>query len=71
MFANVIAADIEKTVLPYQEEYFDYIILADVLEHLENPWRALENIKAYLKPGGQVLASIPNILHFSVLRNLL
>lgn len=71
LFANVIAADIEKTVLPYQEEYFDYIILADVLEHLENPWRALENIKAYLKPGGQVLASIPNILHFSVLRNLL
>ncbi|SHJ04478.1 glycosyltransferase [Propionispora hippei] len=71
LFAEVIAADIENTILPYPKEYFDYIILADVLEHLENPWRALENIKAYIKPGGQILASIPNIMHFSVLRNLL
>lgn len=71
LFAEVIAADVETTVLPYPEEYFDYIILADVLEHLANPWRALENIKAYLKPGGQILASIPNIMHFSVLRKLL
>lgn len=71
LFAEVIAADIENTILPYPEEYFDYVILADVLEHLENPWQALENIKAYIKPGGQILASIPNIMHFSVLRNLL
>lgn len=70
-FADVIAADIEKAVLPYPEEFFDYIILADVLEHLENPWRALENIKRYLQQGGQILASIPNVMHFSVLRNLL
>jgi GT2 family glycosyltransferase/ubiquinone/menaquinone biosynthesis C-methylase UbiE len=71
LFADVIAADIEKTALPYEEGYFDYVILADVLEHLENPWRALENIRTYLKPGGQLLASIPNVMHFSVLRNLL
>lgn len=71
LFADVIAANIEKTVLPYQEEYFDYIILGDVLEHLENPWLALKNIRACVKPGGHILASIPNIMHFTVLRNLL
>jgi 2-polyprenyl-3-methyl-5-hydroxy-6-metoxy-1,4-benzoquinol methylase len=71
LFADVITADIEKTTLPYPTEHFDYVIFADVLEHLENPWRVLENIKPYLKPDGQVLASIPNVMHFSVIRNLL
>lgn len=71
LFADVIAADIEKTTLPYEEEYFDYVILADILEHLTDPWKALENIRPHLKAGGQILASIPNVMHFSVLRNLL
>ena len=70
MFADVIAADIEKTALPYPPEHFDYIILADVLEHLVDPWQALENIQPFLKPDGQILASIPNVMHFSVIRSL-
>ncbi|WP_425060457.1 hypothetical protein SCACP_11710 [Sporomusa carbonis] len=71
LFADVIAADIEKTPLPYPNEYFDYIILADVLEHLLDPWKTLENLKSYLKSDGKILASIPNVMHFNVLRNLL
>lgn len=70
-FANVIAADIEKTALPYPQGYFDYIILADVLEHLQDPWQAVTNLKAYLKSDGKVLASIPNVIHFTVVRSLL
>lgn len=70
-FAEVIAADIETAALPYPEEFFDFVILADVLEHLYNPWGVLATVKRYLKPGGQVLASIPNVMHFTVLRGLL
>lgn len=70
-FAHVIAADIEKTQLPYPPEFFDYIILGDVLEHLVNPWQVLESIRPYLKLDGHILACIPNVMHFSVLRNLL
>ncbi|HMM20560.1 MAG TPA: glycosyltransferase [Selenomonadales bacterium] len=71
LFAEVIAADIENTMLPFPVEHFDYIIFADVLEHLVNPWQALENMRPYLKPDGQILASIPNVMHFSVIRSLL
>ncbi|WP_425060458.1 Ubiquinone biosynthesis O-methyltransferase, mitochondrial [Sporomusa carbonis] len=71
LFADVIDADIEKTTLPYPEEYFDYIIFGDVLEHLQNPWQVLENVKPYLKADGYLLTGIPNVMHFSVLRNLL
>lgn len=71
LFADVIAADVEQTRLPYPQEHFDYIILADVLEHLKDPWQALANLRPYLKADGQILASIPNVTHFTVLRSLL
>lgn len=38
----------------------DFIIIADVLEHLENPWMVLKELKELLSPNGAVLASIPN-----------
>lgn len=50
---------------------FDYIIFADVLEHLYNPWEVLSSVKNVLKPDGNVLISVPNIAHNSVLIDLL
>ncbi len=57
--------------LDYPKEYFDYIIFGDVLEHLNQPEAVLVNMKRYLKPGGMILASIPNIMHISVIGDLL
>lgn len=70
-FARVISANIEETELDFPEEFFDYIILADVLEHLQDPWKVLGKLKKHLRHGGRVLASIPNVMHFSVIRNML
>ena len=50
---------------------FDYILFADVLEHLENPANMLTLISDALAPGGQVIASIPNVAHWTVRLNLL
>lgn len=49
MFANVSSADIENGDLPYERLFFDYVIFGDVLEHLYNPQKVLENIKPYLR----------------------
>jgi O-antigen biosynthesis protein len=57
--------------LDYPEQFFDYVITADVLEHLVDPWRVVANIRRHLKEGGAVIASIPNIMHVSVMRDLL
>lgn len=49
----------------------DVLIFGDVLEHLVDPWKALARYCQHLKPGGQVLASIPNVGHWSVILGLL
>ncbi len=52
------------------KKIFDYIILGDVLEHLIDPWKIVNELKQYLKKDGYLVSSIPNIMHVSVLRNL-
>jgi len=48
------------------EEKFDTILLADVLEHLEDPLRILVAAKERLTPSGVALVSLPNAVHWSV-----
>ena len=70
-FAEILTGDVENFVFPYPENFFDYIIFGDVLEHLYNPQKVLENIKPYLKEDGKIIASIPNIQHWSIIEELL
>lgn len=50
---------------------FDFIIIADVLEHLYDPLKVLLALKPYLKINGCFFISIPNIAHASIKANLL
>ena len=50
---------------------FDVVMFADVLEHLPAPVEQLDLAISMLKPGGLVLASSPNVAHWSVRLNLL
>src|ERR1700678_4322870 len=49
---------------------FDCITFNDVLEHMEDPSASLEAARSHLACDGKVLASIPNIRHLSILRDL-
>ena len=51
--------------------YFEYILLGDVLEHLYEPQKLLNQIKKLLKTSGCIIISIPNISHGSILINLM
>jgi methionine biosynthesis protein MetW len=50
---------------------FDVIVFADVLEHLVNPAEALDLARTLLASGGAVVASVPNVAHWSVRIDLL
>lgn len=67
----VLVGEVDRVVLAPAESRFDYIIFADVLEHLTDPWSVLASYRHYLKPGGTVVASIPNIRFYAVIARLL
>lgn len=50
---------------------FDVVTMLDVLEHLVDPWSAVDLFADALRPGGVIIASIPNIRHISVSWRLL
>jgi 2-polyprenyl-3-methyl-5-hydroxy-6-metoxy-1,4-benzoquinol methylase len=68
---EVVVGNVEFVELPFLTGHFDCIICADVLEHLIDPWNVLSNLKRYLKPGGCIIASIPNIGFHRVVRSLM
>jgi 2-polyprenyl-3-methyl-5-hydroxy-6-metoxy-1,4-benzoquinol methylase len=53
-------ADAEKLDLSNYKGHFDYIILADVLEHLVHPDEVLQSMKELLNKDGKILVSMPN-----------
>lgn len=70
-YDSVINANVEQDGFSFEANYFDFIICADVLEHLADPWRALRSLKKYLTNSGVLAASIPNIRNASVIIQLL
>jgi SAM-dependent methyltransferase len=53
------------TSLPYADRTFDRALCLDVLEHLtfDDQPRAIAELHRVLKPGGEVLVSVPNLAH--------
>lgn len=53
-------SNIEKEKLPFMDNYFNIIILSDILEHLKNPSFAIKEAKRVLKQNGTMIITIPN-----------
>ena len=51
-------------------ERFDAFVFADVLEHLEDPFGALALARRIALPGAALVASVPNVGHVSLVRDL-
>jgi 2-polyprenyl-3-methyl-5-hydroxy-6-metoxy-1,4-benzoquinol methylase len=65
---NLIIGNIENLDLSMKlgDKRFDVITFADVLEHLYEPTEALKKVRPFIKEGGYLIASIPNIAHAAV-----
>lgn len=51
-------ATIEKKL---EGNLFDYLIFSDVLEHIYDPFSVLKTYLKFLKNGGKVIISVPNV----------
>ena len=70
---RLLNADIESLLLgeELEKNFFDVVIVGDVLEHLKWPDRVIEQLKSHLRPGGYLVVSMPNVAHGDVILNLL
>jgi|TARA_B100001971_G_C18141728_1_gene510738 ubiquinone/menaquinone biosynthesis C-methylase UbiE len=46
--------------LPFEEDYFDAVVLNDVFEHVDSERKSLDEIKRVLKKEGIVILTVPN-----------
>jgi len=63
---NYVECDLLKQSIPFHSEYFDGILLQHVLEHFtcHDAVDVIIKCRAVLKPGGVLVASVPNADYF-------
>jgi len=60
-----------REIIALMREQFDWIIGGDIVEHLDEPWSFLADLRRVSAPGGKLLLSIPNVANASVVNDLL
>lgn len=60
-YTQVELIDLDRQDLPFEDNYFDLIILSAVLEHIQSPDGMMKQVWKKLKTGGSVVVLTPNI----------
>ena len=68
---RVICTAVESIPVKELDPPYDCIIFGDVLEHLVDPWATLSRLATILTSDGSIVASLPNVAHWSVIAGLL
>ena len=58
-FEGCLAVDVNDG-LPFEDGSFDLLWCSEVLEHLEEPARALDEFRRVVRPGGNIILTTPN-----------
>lgn len=58
---KIDVCNLDTEPLPYKTGSFDIVLLAEVIEHVENPWHVVRECARVLAPGGQLYLSTPHI----------
>jgi len=61
---RVLQGDVAAVLSDLPRGRFDCIVLNDVIEHVPDPDFLLRSLRPLLKPGGSLVASIPNVRYF-------
>ena len=58
---RAVFQDLNSDRLPFQDNYFDLVLLSEVIEHLVNPDNALKEAHRVLKSNGILIVTTPNL----------
>ena len=61
---RVLQGDVTAVLSDLPMGHFDCVVLNDVIEHVPDPEALLRSLRPLLKPGGRLVASIPNVRYF-------
>jgi len=67
---DVYCGDARQIVALIREK-FDWIIGGDIVEHLDEPWSFLADLRGVCSPGGHLLLSIPNVANAALVSDLI
>jgi 2-polyprenyl-3-methyl-5-hydroxy-6-metoxy-1,4-benzoquinol methylase len=68
---RVLVGDIMSMELPLEPGSFDVVLCGDIVEHLRDPVAALARLRPFLRPGGRLVLSTPNVANWAVRLGLL
>jgi len=51
---------IDGVSTPYQNNFFDLVVIVDFLEHIESDAEFIDELHRILKPGGALVVNVPN-----------
>jgi 2-polyprenyl-3-methyl-5-hydroxy-6-metoxy-1,4-benzoquinol methylase len=70
---RLIEADVEELARAGADigQPYDCVVLADVLEHLRDPWSVVDWVATLLAERGSVVVSVPNVRHVGLFVNVL
>jgi 2-polyprenyl-3-methyl-5-hydroxy-6-metoxy-1,4-benzoquinol methylase len=71
LYDTAVVGTVEDTELAdLGGQPFDVIVVADVLEHLVDPWLALHKLRSWAAPGAALAVSVPNLRFYRLVGNL-
>jgi len=69
--AEVLVGDAETLELPFEPASFDVVLCGDLLEHLRDPGAFLARVRPFVRPGGRLVLTTPNVANWSMRLSLL
>jgi 2-polyprenyl-3-methyl-5-hydroxy-6-metoxy-1,4-benzoquinol methylase len=67
---QALTVDLERERPPLARQY-DAVIYGDVVEHLSDPLRVMQDLNQHLAPNAVIIVSVPNVAHLLVRLSLL
>jgi SAM-dependent methyltransferase len=61
-----LQVDLDREPIPWSGPSFGAVVLADVLEHLQEPYQLLAQCHKLLADDGSLIVSVPNVAHWTV-----